>query len=238
VALTSRAPSLVERYLWTPSNASAGLADGRTYMGSLGLNPETAVETSITARHETDTWYASAAPFYRVVDDYITGLVTTRPGILTYTNIDRADFYGIDFAAGTELPWNFALDSHLSHVTTRNRDQGGDLYRIAPLHGLVDLSWKYDRWACHLECQWAAAQNHVSTLQNELPTPGYAVWNLRVGKEIFEAIRIETGVENLLDHRYSDHLGGINRVSGSDVGLGEKIPSAGRFAYVMLGWSF
>lgn len=35
-ALKSRAPSLLERYLWTPLNASAGLADGCTYLDNLG----------------------------------------------------------------------------------------------------------------------------------------------------------------------------------------------------------
>lgn len=244
LALTSRAPSFVERYLWTPSNASAGLADGRSYLGSPGLDPETAIEASFTARHETDTWFASLSPFYRVVDDYIIGLPhATRIDssglpVLTYSNINQADFYGLECSYGTELPWNFALSSHLSQVTARNRDQGGHLYRIAPLRGLVDLSWQGDRWECHLECQWANAQNEVSTLQNESPTPGYAVWNLRISREMFETVRVETGVENLLNHRYCDHLGGINRVGGGDLRSGEKIPSAARFAYLMLGWSF
>jgi hypothetical protein len=53
-----------------------------------------------------------------------------------------------------------------------------------------------------------------------------------------EPVRVEVGVENLLDKRYADHLGGVNRVPGGDLAVGERIPSAGRFAYASLSWEF
>jgi iron complex outermembrane receptor protein len=243
MALKSRAPSLVERYLWTPLNASAGLADGRTYLGNLDLDPETSFEVALALTREGEQWNAGITPFYQSVNDYIQGMPIARNDmnglpVLQFDNIDRAELYGFELVGGWRINDEFALDGSVSYVRGRNKDTGGDLYRIAPLRGMFDLSYRRDSWESHLEWIWADAQNRVSDLQNEQPTPGYGILNLRVAKTFAESIRIEVGVENLLDKRYADHLGGVNRVSGGDLAVGEQIPGAGRFAYVSLGWEF
>ena len=120
----------------------------------------------------------------------------------------------------------------------RNKETGDDLYRIAPLNGLVDLAWRRESWEGHLECDWAQAQNRVADSVGETRSPGYAVFNLRFAKTFMKTLRVEVGVENLMDKRYADHLGGVNRVTGGDLATGERIPSAGRFAYTSVTWEF
>ena len=242
-AIKSRAPSLIERYLWTPLNASAGLADGRTYLGNLALDPEISMQITLAATRMGDSWYAGVTPFYQNVYDYIQGMPIARMDmnglpVLQYDNIDRAELYGLELTGGWQITDEFTLDGSISHVRGRNNDTGDDLYRIAPLHGLLDLGYHRDSWESHLEWAWASAQNRVSQLQNEPTTPGYGILNLRIAKTFYDSVRLEIGVENLLDHRYSEHLGGVNRVQGGDLAIGDAIPSSGRFAYVSLGWTF
>jgi len=243
VALKSRAPSLVERYLWTPLNASAGLADGRTYLGNLGLDPETSFQVSLAVARSGECWNARITPFYHSVSDYIQGMPIGRDDsngrpVLQYDNIDRAELYGFELTAGWQINSHLSLDGVVSHVRGREMDRGGNLYRIAPLRGMFDLGYQRDSWEGHLEWIWAAAQNRVSDIQDETPTPGYGILNLRLAKTLADSMRIEAGVENLLDKRYADHLGGVNRVTGGDLAVGERIPSAGRFVYASLSWEF
>ena len=242
VALKSRAPSLVERYLWTPLNASAGLADGRTYLGNLGLDPETSLQVALAITREGESWHAGITPFYQSVDDYIQGMPVNRMAngqpVLQYDNIDRAELYGFELSGGWRIDEHFSLDGTISHVRGRNKETGDDLYRIAPLHGMFDLAYEHASWEAHLEWIWADSQNRVSDLQNESSTPGYGILNLRVAKTFADSVRVEVGVENLLDKRYADHLGGVNRVAGGDLLVGQRIPSAARFAYVSLDWEF
>jgi iron complex outermembrane receptor protein len=47
-----------------------------------------------------------------------------------------------------------------------------------------------------------------------------------------KAISLHAGVENVFDKYYVDHLNGTNRVAGSDVAIGSRIPGAGQFFYV------
>jgi len=243
VALKSRAPSLVERYLWTPLSASAGLADGRTYLGNLDLDPETAFEIALSLERKGEAWLAKLTPFYQSVSDYIQGVPLARTDsggnpVLQYDNIDRAELYGFELAGSYEITRGLSVDASASYVRGRNKDTGDDLYRIAPLRGLVDLAYRKDAWEAHLECVWAGSQNRVSKLQDEEVTPGFGILNLRVARVFAETLRLEVGVENLLDKRYAQHLGGVNRVTGGDLATGERIPSAGRFGYASVSWEF
>jgi len=243
LALNSRAPSLVERYLWTPLNASAGLADGRTYLGNLALDPETSFKIGLGLEKRGKGWKVELTPFYQSVNDYIQGMPLARLDasgnpVLQYQNIDRAELYGFELAGGYDINADFSIDSSISYVRGRNKDTGDDLYRIAPLRGIIDLAYRHESWESHLECVWADAQNHVSDLQGESPSPGYGLLNLRLAKLFAQTLRVEVGVENLLDKRYADHLGGVNRVAGGDLATGERIPGAGRFAYGSVSWEF
>jgi iron complex outermembrane receptor protein len=242
-AVKNRAPSLVERYLWTPLNASAGLADGRTYLGNLDLDPETALEVALGLTHKGTNWNLGWTPFYQHVSGYIQGLPIARfdgagNPVLQYQNLDEAELYGCEVVAGYDFSPELSIDSTLSYVRGRSDDTGGDLYRIAPLRGLIDLSYRRDTWEAHLECSWADDQSHVAAIQGERPSPGFAILNLRLAKTFAKCLRVEAGVENLLNKSYAEHLGGVNRVGGSDVAIGQHLPDAGRFGYVSLGWEF
>ncbi len=133
VSRWSRAPSLVERYLWTPLNASAGLADGRTYLGNLDLDPETSMQIALAATRKGDCWYAGVTPFYQNVYHYIQGMPIGRKDmngqpVLQYVNIDRAELYGAELTGGWEFTDELTLDTTLSYVRGRNMDTGDDLY--------------------------------------------------------------------------------------------------------------
>lgn len=242
-ALKSRAPSLVERYLWTPLNASAGLADGRTYLGNLDLDPETSFQVGLGIEKRGEAWNVELTPFYQSVNDYIQGMPLARTDaagnpVLQYQNIDRAELYGFELAGAYDINSEFSINSSISYVRGRNKETGDDLYRIAPLRGIVDLAWRHETWESHLEFVWADAQNRVSEVQGETSSPGYGLVNFRLAKMFFKGLRVEAGVENLLDKRYTEHLGGVNRVPGGDLTVGERIPAAGRFAYGSVSWEF
>ncbi|MEJ2535315.1 MAG: hypothetical protein P8008_07630 [Gammaproteobacteria bacterium] len=51
-------------------------------------------------------------------------------------------------------------------------------------------------------------------------------------------MRLQLDLNNIFDRDYRPHLNGINRVRGSDVALGQRVPGAGRsvIAYLLLPW--
>ena len=67
---------------------------------------------------------------------------------------------------------------------------------------------------------------------------GYQLLNLRAGIELARKLDLNAGVDNVFDKEYADHLSGINRVSGTDAPVGERIPGDGRNYYASLQLSY
>jgi iron complex outermembrane receptor protein len=235
LARKTRSPSLLERYLWTPLSASAGQADGRTYLGNLALRPEVSHQASVGVAFRRPGVSLRPSLFYNRVTDYIQGTPIARVDgngnpVLQYQNVD-AELYGIDGDWRWQAATLVALGGTLSYVRGENRDTNDNLYRLAPLNGLVYADFHSGRWNHRAEVKAAARQDRVANYNDEQESDAWAILTLRT-EWISAQWRLRAGVENLLNENYHDHLSGFNRVNDGDVAVGDPIPGAGRFAYV------
>ncbi len=241
-ARKTRSPSILERYLFTPFAFASGNSDGRFYLGNLDLDPEISHQIAFTGDWHGEGWGFTVTPFYNFVSDYIQGAPINRVFfdtiVLQYQNIDRADLYGIDGEAHYDFNKLLTLRGQLSYVRGINRDNGDNLYRIAPLRGIVSFEQHWQPWRSALELAWAAPQHEVAAFNDELTSPGYAVLNFRAGYTFAEHLDVSLAVENLFDRRYVQHLSGINQVLDSDVPVGARIPEAGRFVALSVKYQF
>ena len=103
-------------------------------------------------------------------------------------------------------------------------DIDDDLYRIAPLNGRATLTYQRNAWWTALEGVAYAKQDEVSETNNEQKTDAYQLLNLRGGLSVGRGLSLSAGVENILDSTARDHLAGLNRVTDSDVAVGERLP--------------
>jgi iron complex outermembrane receptor protein len=234
-----------------PPRRAEGLADGNIYIGRQTLKPEVAwsAEAGIDVMAGPMTFRPSL--FYRRIDGYVQGTpvpatmpmqiaIATMNGDATpliATNVD-AELYGADADLSWQIAPQLRLDGTISYVRGQRRDIADNLYRIAPLNGRLALSWDGGVWSVTGEMVGAASQSKVSLTNGEASSPGWVSANLWFGVDLGRHISLSGGVENLFDRRYADHLAGRNRVTLSDVALGEKLPAAGRSLFVRLGFDF
>lgn len=243
-ARKNRAPSLLERYLWTPLSASAGQADGRTYLGNLDLDSETSHQIAFTAEYHGEKWKVQATPYSNWIGDYIQGAPLSRTAgtppqrVLQYQNLDHAELYGVDVLTRYDWGDRFTLRGQLSYVRGTNEVNGDNLYRIAPLRGTAALDYRIDGWRSSIEMVLVDSQNHVAAFNSEPTTPGYALLNLRTGYVFRNHLEVQVGLDNATDEYYADHLGGINRVFGSDVAVNQRMPGPGRFVFIQAACKF
>ncbi|MES2000082.1 MAG: TonB-dependent receptor [Pseudomonadota bacterium] len=235
LAQKTRSPSTLERYLWSSQQSSAGQADGYNYLGNVDLKPEVSRQITAAAQWKTGAWTIKPGIYYNRVNDYIqgtsTGVIIDGKPVLQYQNIN-AELYGFDGNIMYQLNQNVGLGGILSYVRGKNTDNGDNLYRIAPLTARLYADYQTGTWNHRAELNLAARQNIVSAYNQELPTSGYGVVNLRTRWQASKALRLTAGVENLFDKTYYDHLGGINRVALSSVAIGGQLPGMGRSLYV------
>ena len=250
VARKNRSPSHQERFLWLPLEATAGLADGNLYIGDVRLDPETAWQFELGFDWRTALFTFAPRAFYHHVDDYIQGVAATDPVVimiatmngdptpLMYANVD-ARLWGVDAEWAYSLSERWHLGGIVSWVRGERRDVNDNLFRIAPLNTLVDLSYERDEWSLTVEGEFNASQNKVSATNGEQRSAGYGLLNL-YGQYAFRnaGISVTAGVENVLDKTYRPHLNGINRVARSDVAVGARIPGDGINAFIQAEWAF
>jgi iron complex outermembrane receptor protein len=234
----TRAPSYIERYAWLPLEVTGGLADGKNYVGDIGLRPEVSGEVEGGVEWRTAWTYLAPRAFYRHIDDYIQGTPSTDPLVkglsgmngdptpLEFSNVE-AELYGVDLAYGLKLPFDLQIDGTLSYVRGKRKDIVDDLYRITPLRGRTTLSYMRSGWVLSVEGVYAASQNHVSLTNGETPTSAWGIMNLFASWEFREGMSVSAGVDNVTNAAYSDHLAGVARVLSPGTTPGVRLPAQG-----------
>jgi len=241
LARKNRAPTYQELYLWTKNRATGGFADGKTYIGDLNLDHETAYQFDLGFDWHNENAYVAPRFFYHYVDDYIQGTATTKAktygaNTLQWSNI-AAQFYGVDLEAGYTINDNWRVDAGLNYVRGErvNAPTGdSDLYRIAPLNGRTQVTYEQSVWMGAIEGVFYADQGDVAGYNDEKKTNGYMLLNLRGKVEPYHGVVIGTGIENVLDTKHHDHLGGYTN-HDRDQG---RVAMPGRNIYATLSYNW
>lgn len=245
-----RSPNLYERYTWSSWAMAATMnnfvGDGNGYVGNINLKPETAYTASATFNwHPSDrSWSVTATPFYTHVDNYIDAVALAswsedQFNVLRYTN-QSARLYGLDLSMEMPLGTNgwglWSLKGVINYTDGENRDTNDALYNIMPLNGRFTLSHQKGGWDNALE--WVVVDDKAdgSDVRNEVVTSGYSLINLRSSHN-WDRVRLDFGVENLLDRGYALPTGGVYTGQGRTMSLngipwGIAVPGMGRSAYL------
>jgi iron complex outermembrane receptor protein len=82
----------------------------------------------------------------------------------------------------------------------------------------VTLTHTLGPWSSAIEAKATASKSQADPLRHEPFTPGYAVLNLRTSYD-WRNLRLDAGIDNLLNQQYYSPLGGIDladwRANGS-----------------------
>jgi iron complex outermembrane recepter protein len=257
VAQKVRSANLYETYPWSSwamaSSMNNLVGDGNGYVGNLALKPEKArtLSGSLNWRSEDSNQRFSVNPYFTRVNNYIDAVAMNtawRPGqynVLQYQN-QQADLKGVDLTLSSNLANNangqWRLAGNLSYINAKNTDTGTGLYNIVPMQGRLSLSQQLAGWDNSLEWVFAGKKDEVSLVRSELPTRAYSIVNLRLSHS-WQSVRVDLGVENLLDEFYFLPAGGTYVAQGTTMTMngipfGVGVPGMGRSVYAGLNYSF
>lgn len=250
VAQKQRAPSYQERYLWLPMEATAGLADGNTYLGYIELDSETANQINLGLTYQGENFTLTSDIFYSDIKDYIQAIPNTdmkvnmfahmmmnSDTVLRFANVD-ARLSGFDGQWHYQLDNNWQLNAVVSYVEGKRTDIDDNLYRVAPLNGHFAVSYQRDNWQLTTRFHAVSAQNEVANINNEQTTSGYGYIDLIGSYQFSDTLMVNFGVKNLTDREYASHLSGYNRVAMNELDSKERIPSAARNPWISATYQF
>lgn len=204
VSRSFRSPSLEERYQYI---------DLGSYLrvGNPDLNSEQSMQFDIGARVWKEHFSFTGNIFYNTFSDLVVEMPGTYEGRPAYIkqNVGSARLYGFDF----DLMYSFHKNyiGYLSAAYVRGEDTGNetDLPQIPPLNLRVGLkTGVIDFLIIDFAATIFDAQDKVSA--GEYKTPGYATFDFSVNTiplELkFGTLQFFTGVQNILDKDYRNHL--------------------------------
>jgi len=220
------------------------VGDANGYVGDINLKPEVAHTVSATANwHDADqeNWETKITPFYTHVENYIdarlcqpaNGVTCTSPSggfnLLQLANFD-AHLFGVDVSGSKLLVdtgkyGSLTGKTVLNYVRGKNNDTGSNLYQQMPFNATVALEHRRGGWSNTIETQIVAPKTDVQAVRLEPRTAGYALLNLR-SSYTWKHLRIDGGIDNLLDKNYALPLGGT--YIGEKSIAGTAVPGMGR----------
>ncbi|MGM0946724.1 MAG: TonB-dependent receptor domain-containing protein [Bacteroidota bacterium] len=237
VAAVQRSGSLLERFI---NYLPVGL-DPFELVGNPQIKPETNYEMDLVLGYETETLALEATFFGSYLRDYISSVKTdlkprlpSSPGVRQYVNIEDA------FKTGLELAFKQKISRSVQHSIQLAYTYGKDLSIDAALPEIAPFDFRYriqgqfveDKLQAGLSLRQVATQNRISEVFGEQKTPGFTLIDADVSYPIGEVLILKTGVQNLLDEAYYEHL---SRPIGAD-----KSPlfSPGRNFFLMISYKF
>jgi iron complex outermembrane receptor protein len=270
-ARKNRMPNLYELYTWGARKMDMAMigwhGDGNGYVGNLDLTEETAHTVSLTAAfHEpkNNLWEINATPYFTYVNNYIDAdrcfspdpstangcnaanqTITNSFVYLQYANHD-ARLWGMDVSGRYQLykdktVGEFATHTVMSYVRGERMD-GGDLYHMMPFNMKLSLDHRLLDWQSAIEMQFVDGKDNVQAIRNETETPSYILLNARTGYEWNKTVRLDVGLDNVLDKQYYHPLAGaylgdrfgMNPTAPSNVTVpwGNNVAGMGRSAFV------
>lgn len=255
-ARKTRSPSYIERFLWLPLEVTAGLADGNNYVGNLELDPEVAHEIEFGFSWTDDRFHISPRIFYKRVKDFIQGTAATIPEVIGVSTLNgdstplrfnnvKADYVGFDLEMDYQFTDNLHAEAIISYVRGNRRDIDDPLYRIAPPNATISLNYQREDWGASAEVVGYDKGDRISQVivgneprtSNE-DTDSYGIFNLYGYWRPMSGLTFTAGLYNLFDKNYISHLNGFNRNMASDVAVGQRLPGAGRNAFIRTRYDF
>lgn len=157
-----------------------------------------------------------------------------------FRNVD-AQLYGGELAVLLRpfAHWSFPLS--VSYVRGRNVSDDTDLPEIPPLEARAAVRAEYGEkipWWVEFGGRFAAKQDKVDKSFPEDETPAFAVFHLYGGFRPIKALKVITGIDNLFNTEYSEHL---TREAAFDVGdlvAGEEVPAPGISFFIAARYEF
>jgi outer membrane receptor protein involved in Fe transport len=199
-----RSPSLEERFQYIDQGSFVRV-------GNPDLQPEKGLSSDFGIRYYSNDLKIITNLFYSYYND----LVTEVPGIyegrnaFIKTNIGEARIYGFDF----RMDYNFWSDvvfyTTISYVKGDDLSTDGNLPEIPAPNGNIGFKFGlFDYLNTDIYSSIFLAQNDVA--EGEITTPGYTTFNMLLNTTSIKfssiSFRVFSGIENIFDTAYRNHL--------------------------------
>lgn len=188
-------------------------------VSAFNADPEKTTQLDLGYLFARGQWTGSVSAFYNHIDDYLLiqsgvvkpmGMMGRRTTTIT-RNIE-AHSWGGEAELGYAINDNWRVDASLAYVRGENDTDDKSLAQLPPLEARFGLHYDDGTWSYGALWRAVAKQTHVSVNQGNIAgqdignTRGFGVLSLNAGWKVMPNLQLTTGIDNLLDKTYAEHI--------------------------------
>lgn len=197
-----------------------GIVDFRYEIPSAELKPEKSGQTEMGYKFKTKKWSGTIAVYYMRLHNLITRIKVNGSQINGYPvykkeNIEEAYIKGFESELKCNPIKELSFSASMAYSYGQNISTDEPMRRIPPFNGRLTGTWRHQEWFACMDWMFAAKQDRLSQgdkEDNRIPaggTPGWNVLNVYGGYQ-WAVMKINTGLQNILNKDYRTHGSGIN----------------------------
>jgi len=205
---------------------------GDVYLGNPNLKSERGYFIDAGFRIWDDDLSLKSNFYYNAFNNLVVDKPIIIDSLYRKENVGKARLYGFDLGLKYNLMNKIVLFTTASFVQGEDTETDSNLPQIPPFNGRLGIkssTFKYVSF--EFAAAFFAAQNKVAF--GETKTPGYVLFDIYLSSMLFDFgfmnFRFYTGVENILDKDYRNHLS-TNR--------GQILSEPGRNFFVRANFAF
>ncbi|KAA3613892.1 MAG: TonB-dependent receptor [Calditrichaeota bacterium] len=235
-----RSPAIKELYINRFNTGN----DGFEYLGNPLLEPEQNRQLDLTYSAQGDKYRLAATVFYSKMENYISAefapdipvVMKTVPGVKQIINIDEAERKGGEFKLDYNLTPALSISNIFAYTHGQNITTDEPLMEIPPFEYKLSANYNFgSKNFIRINGRIVAEQTRISDSFKETETPGFNVWDVSTGYEIYNNFSLIAGVENVFDTWYREHLNRRLKYTGM---AGQYFYEPGRNVYLYLKYEF
>ncbi|MCW0482780.1 TonB-dependent receptor domain-containing protein [Gaoshiqia sediminis] len=233
-----RSPGLAERYI---NFFPIGL-DPYELVGNPDLKAETNNQADIVFSYKKEKTDINITVYASLLQHYISSEIrsdlqprmATAPGVRQFVNIDKAVHTGFEFSWTQMFGTHFQQITELAYTYGKNRVTDEALPEIPPMEFRYRLmgSFIQQKLQAEISFRHSFKQDRIAASYGENKTPTFQVIDLKTSYRITPDLSFRTGINNLLNEAYYEHLS--RNINGST----RPLYSPGRSFYFSLAFNF
>ena len=195
--------------LFSASTAPIGAANAFE-----GIRPEKTTQIDVGVQYQQQNLQAWASGYVGQIQDYI--LFDYTPGMMGMassqaSNID-ARILGSELGAAYNLSSNWKTDVTLAYAWGKNSSDGQPLPQMPPLEARMGLSYTQNDWSTGALWRVVSQQNRIDEGKGNVvgqdvgTSAGFGIFSLNAAYQLNDSLKLSTGVDNLFDKAYAEHL--------------------------------
>ncbi|NIF20175.1 TonB-dependent copper receptor [Pantoea sp. Acro-835] len=176
------------------------------------VKSEKTTQLDIGAQYSGDRLNAWVSAYLGHVSDYILFLYDPQDTSVSQASNVNATLMGGEAGFSYQLTDHWKTDASLAYSWAQNTSDHQPLPQIPPLEARLGLNWASGNWSSGGLLRLVSSQHRTAVNEGNVvgkdfgSSAGFAVFSANLAYRITSDIKVSTGVDNLFDVNYSEHL--------------------------------